>query len=84
MENNQNKTICSGRCAECAFQQRVFCAAYMARNNYAMMESVLSKLDSLQTELDELSKRINAIQSNECELIKPFITEPKLFDEQTQ
>lgn len=84
MNDNQNKTICSGRCAECAFQQRVFCAAYMARNNYAMMESVLARLDSMQTELSELHKRISAIQSNEGELIKPFITEPNLFDEQTQ
>lgn len=44
----------------------------MARNNYAMMESVLVKLDSMQNEIGDMKQKISAIQSNESELIRPF------------
>lgn len=71
---------CNGQCAKCSFQQRAFCAAYMARNNYAMMESVLVKLDAMKADIEELHKRVNAIQSNEGELIKPFMEDDNSFE----
>lgn len=78
---NVNSSMCNGRCAECVFQQRVFCAAYMSRNNYSMMQSMLGKLDAMQMQIDEMQKRINAIQSNEGELMKPFVEEKGFFDD---
>lgn len=75
MENQQTTKSCHGECARCSFQQRIYCASYMARNNYAMMETVLVKLDAMQSEITDLHARINAIQSAEGELIKPFAEE---------
>lgn len=69
MESQANKTTCNGNCQACSFQQRVYCAAYMARNNYAMIEALLDKIDVLQ-------ERINAIQA-EGTLISPLQEEIK-------
>ena len=78
MDNKQaDNKMCHGDCIKCSFQQRVYCASYMARNNYAMIESVLAKLDSMQSEIENMNIRINSIQSNEAELIKPFMEEDK-------
>ena len=74
-QKQQQMQMCSGQCAMCQFQQRVYCAAYLARNNYAMMGAMLEKLDSMQNEMADMKTRINAIQSSESELIKPFDTE---------
>ena len=73
--DNQNNRMCHGDCSKCSFQQRVYCASYMSRNNYAMMESVLLKLDSMQSELEGMKQKISAIQSSEGELIRPFSEE---------
>ena len=59
--------MCHGDCIKCSFQQRIYCASYMARNNYAMIESVLDKLDSISSDMSEMKNKIN-----EGELIRPF------------
>lgn len=72
MDNKQNNRMCNGDCSKCSFQQRVYCASYMSRNNYAMVESVLLKIDSMLNEMDSMKQKISAIQSSEGELIRPF------------
>ena len=70
MDNNKNNRMCNGDCTRCSFQQRVYCASYMSRNNYAMMESVLAKLD-------EVLVKIQPMQTSDVDLIVPFRSEPE-------
>ena len=72
METKNKQQSCNGQCAMCQFQQRVYCAAYLARNNYAMMGAMLEKIDTMQNAIVDLHTRINAIQSVEGDLVKPF------------
>lgn len=86
MDNKQNNRMCNGDCSKCSFQQRVYCASYMSRNNYAMVESVLLKIDSMLNEMDSMKQKISAIQSSEGELIRPFSEEEEetsVFEEES-
>lgn len=69
METN----MCNGDCSKCSFQQRVYCASYMARNNYAMIETIMNKIDSMQV-------KINELQANNVELKKPFGKNDETFE----
>ena len=82
--NNNANFVCSGQCTQCQFQQRVYCAAYLARNNYAMMNAMLGKIDALQVEIKDLNARINAMQNVEGELMHPFNVKEELSFETTK
>ena len=71
MENNEQK-VCSGNCQECNFQQRVYCASYMARNNYAMIESVLNRLDAIQNDIFSLREKMSAMNVSDGDFIQPL------------
>ena len=80
MEGQQvNNASCHGECARCSFQQRVYCAAYMSRNNYAILESIIARMDSFSSEIASIKSRVNEMGSDTSEFITPS-TEKKVLE----
>ena len=62
MEEKKENNMCNGQCSKCSFQQRIYCASYLSRNNYAMIESLLSKINAIQASIDDIRNRVNEMQ----------------------
>ena len=74
METTQ-RTNCSGNCQACSFQQRIYCASFMARSNFSLLEGIMGKLDGMQKEIADIQARVNALQTENNELIMPIMEE---------
>ena len=61
----QNARPCPHDCRKCAMQQQIFCTAQMTFNSYEQM-------NAMKGQLEELSKKVEAIQSSEAELSIPM------------
>lgn len=70
---------CPKDCTKCGFQQHAFCAARMSFMAFDALNAILQRLDAQQTEIGELTKRIDALQSSKAELIAPAPIQGDLF-----
>lgn len=70
---------CPKDCTKCGFQQHAFCAARMSFMAFDALNAILQRLDAQQTEIGELARRIDALQSTEAELIAPAPIQGDLF-----
>ena len=52
--NNNNVKRCSGDCMQCSFQQRVYCAAQIARNNVDEIAEIKGMLSAMAERVDRL------------------------------
>ena len=53
-ENNNNIKKCSSDCMQCSFQQRVYCAAQIARNNVNEIAEIKDLLSIMTEKIDRL------------------------------
>ncbi len=82
MEQNQNQQggqfKCPGNCLQCLPAQRQYCASQHAYSNMMVLDRVMETLvkmqeqiGSMQGTIQELSAKIDAIQSNEAAVFDP-------------
>lgn len=73
-ENNGIK--CTGDCLKCSQVQRQYCSSQIGYNNMNLLSDLIESVDEMKkdmrAEIDALSKKIDAIQSSESELINPI------------
>lgn len=64
MEDTNTKK-CSGDCLMCSFQQRVYCAAQISRNN---MDAIVEMRESIK----ELSQKIDRLGNTDSDVFNPI------------
>lgn len=66
-ENNNNNNVkrCSGDCMQCSFQQRVYCAAQIARNN-------INEIAEIKGMLSAISERVERLGNATTEVFNPM------------
>ena len=69
MADNQSK--CTGNCMACTILQRQYCSSQLAYSNMRMLEQMQQSLANMQGTVDELTKKVEAMQNNEALLIDP-------------
>ena len=62
---------CPKDCRKCPMAQQICCASMLSFQMYDVMDVVIRRLDMQAERIDELSKRLEAIQSSEAELSSP-------------
>lgn len=57
---------CTGNCMACTILQRQYCASQLAYSNMRMLEQ-------MQSNIEKLSEKIDAMQNNEAALFDPTV-----------
>lgn len=70
----QQATHCSGNCKQCTLFQRQYCASQLALTNMRMMEKMMQQLQMMQMHMDDIDRKVEALQNNEAVLINPIET----------
>ena len=70
MEQNQNFR-CSGNCLNCSPAQRAYCASQHSYSNMKVLDKMMGIVIAMQGSMEELSKKIEAIQNNEAAIFDP-------------
>lgn len=52
-ETNTPRT-CPNDCRQCGFQQHAFCAAQMALSSFPMFDTIVARLESIETSIKEM------------------------------
>ena len=76
MAENQNFK-CTGNCLQCTPAQRAYCASQHAYSNMKVLDCIMGAINAMQGTLDEMNKKIEAIQNNEAEVFEPSAAEEK-------
>jgi hypothetical protein len=71
----QHASQCSGNCKQCSLFQRQYCASQLALTNMRMMERMVQQLQKMQMHLDDIDRKVEAMQNNEASLIEPNIAQ---------
>ena len=64
MEDTNTKKCC-GDCLACSFQQRVYCAAQISRNN-------MDAINEMKLVVGELSEKIDRLGNTDSEIFNPM------------
>lgn len=67
----QQVSQCSGNCKQCSLFQRQYCASQLALTNMRMMERMIQQIQMMQMHLDDIDRKVEALQNNEAELFDP-------------
>ena len=67
----QMATHCTGDCRRCFPMQRAYCASQIAYNNMKLLEALMQSLNVQSQDVQNLSKKIEAITNSEMMLIEP-------------
>ena len=70
-QQQQQGRPCPRDCRKCPMAQQICCASMLSFQMYDVMSVVIRRLDMQAERIDELSKRLEAIQSSEAELSSP-------------
>ena len=70
-QQQQQGRPCPRDCRKCPMAQQICCASMLSFQMYDVMSVVIRRLDMQAERIDELSKRLEAIQSPEAELSSP-------------
>ena len=70
MADNQNFK-CSGNCLNCLPAQRAYCASQHAYSNMKVLDAMMQEVLSMKQDVQALSEKIEAIQSNEANVFDP-------------
>lgn len=70
---------CPKDCRKCPMAQQICCASMLSFQMYDVMDAVIRRIDAQAVRMDELSKRLEAIQSSEAELSSPTPISPADF-----
>lgn len=70
MADNQNFK-CSGNCLDCSPAQRAYCASQHAYSNMKVLDAMMQEVLSMKQNVQALSEKIEAIQSNEAKVFDP-------------
>lgn len=66
---------CSGNCKQCTLFQRQYCASQLALTNMRMLERMTQQMQSMQMHLDDIDRKVEALQNSESSLIDPIIAQ---------
>lgn len=82
MEQNQEQQVlkCSGDCLKCKQIQWQYCASQFTYRSMRMMEAMQSSLSAMQGTIEELRKKIDAIQNNEAGVFDPTVNDTEEND----
>ena len=78
MEDTHTKK-CNGDCMTCSFQQRVYCAAQLSRNN-------MDAINEIKMAVSELSGKVDRLGNTESDVFNPMnenvdvVTETQEFE----
>lgn len=67
----QQTRPCPKDCRKCPMAQQICCASMLSFQMYDVMNTVIKRLDAQAVRMEELSRRLDAIQSSEGELSSP-------------
>ena len=70
---------CPKDCRKCPMAQQICCASMLSFQMYDVMNVVIRRLDTQAERMEELSRRLDAIQSSEAELSSPTPISPADF-----
>lgn len=70
---------CPKDCRKCPMAQQICCASMLSFQMYDVMNVVIRRLDMQAERMEELSRRLEAIQSAEGELSSPTPISPADF-----
>ena len=70
---------CPKDCRKCPMAQQICCASMLSFQMYDVMDAVIRRIDAQAVRMDELSKRLEAMQSSEAELSSPTPISPADF-----
>ena len=68
---------CTGNCLNCLPAQRAYCASQHAYSNMKVLDCIMGAITAMQGTLDDIGKKIEAIQNNEAEVFDPTREEEK-------
>lgn len=68
----QQTQHCSGNCKQCTLFQRQYCASQLALTNMRMLERMVQQMQMMQLHLDDIDKKVEALQNSESSLIDPI------------
>lgn len=71
----QQVSQCSGNCKQCNLFQRQYCASQLALTNMRMQERMMQQLQKMQMHLDDIDRKVEAMQNSEASLIEPNIAQ---------
>lgn len=75
----QQARPCPKDCSKCSMAHQIYCAAKMTFDSFKVMNVIIQRLDAQSQRIEELEKRISAIQSSESEFADPSPVEGNLF-----
>ena len=67
----QQTRPCPKDCRKCPMAQQICCASMLSFQMYDVMNTVIRRIDAQAVRMEELSRRLDAIQSSEGELSSP-------------
>lgn len=70
---------CPKDCRKCPMAQQICCASMLSFQMYDVMNAVIRRIDAQAVRMEELSGRLDAIQSSEGELSSPTPMGPADF-----
>ena len=70
---------CPKDCRKCPMAQQICCASMLSFQMYDVMNTVIRRIDAQAARMDEISRRLDAIQSAEGELSSPTAMGPEDF-----
>ena len=70
---------CPKDCRKCPMAQQICCASMLSFQMYDVMNTVIRRIDAQAARMDEISRRLDAIQSAEGELSSPTPMSPEDF-----
>jgi len=77
-QDNRQQFQCSGNCLQCLPAQRTYCASQHAYSNMKVLDMMMGiltdmkeQVGTMQGEMTELSKKIEAIQNSESDVFNP-------------
>ena len=65
---------CTGNCLNCLPAQRAYCASQHAYSNMKVLDTMMGIVMGMQGRLEEIDKKIEAIQNNEADIFDPTDT----------
>ena len=70
---------CPKACRKCPMAQQICCASMLSFQMYDVMNTVIRRIDAQAARMDDISRRLDAIQSAEGELSSPTPIGPEDF-----
>ena len=71
---------CPRDCRKCPMAQQICCASMLSFQMYDVMNAVIRRIDTQAERIEDLSARLEAIQSSEAEFISPAPADPAGFE----